>query len=116
MWEANRDYGNYTDPPMADKMFPQVVKNHTNDGWHAIIGGQVYRGPCYPDIVGKYFYSDNTADTLSVATFDGTNVTTSDLPPPTGWPSGPASLHADARGELYLTTTGGGVFHIEAGP
>jgi glucose/arabinose dehydrogenase len=115
MFEANRDYGNYT-ADMTGKFFPQVVKNHTNDGWHAIIGGQVYRGPCYPDIVGKYFYSDNTADTLSVATFDGTNVTTSDLPAPAGWPSGPASLHADARGELYLTTTGGGVFHIEAGP
>ena len=113
MWEANRDYGNYT-ADMTGKTFPQVVKNHTNDGWHAIIGGQVYRGPCYPDLNGKYFYTDNTASTLSVATFDGQNVTTSDLPGT--WPASPASIHADARGELYETTTNGSVYHIEAAP
>ena len=28
----------------------------------------------------------------------------------------PASIHADARGELFLTTTGGAVFQIEANP
>jgi glucose/arabinose dehydrogenase len=113
MFEANRDYGNYT-ADMTGKTFPQVVKNHTNDGWHAIIGGQVYRGPCYPDLAGKYFYSDNTAHTLSVATFDGQNLTSTDLPGT--WPSSPASIHADARGELYETTTNGSVYHIEAGP
>jgi glucose/arabinose dehydrogenase len=113
MWEANRDYGNYT-ADMTGKTFPQLVKNHNNDGWHAIIGGQVYRGPCYPDLNGKYFYTDNTASTLSVATFDGQNVTTSDLPGT--WPASPASIHADARGELYETTTNGSVYHIEAGP
>ncbi|HSN29393.1 MAG TPA: PQQ-dependent sugar dehydrogenase, partial [Kofleriaceae bacterium] len=119
MWEANRDYGNYsptTDPPltMVGRTFPQVVKNHTNDGWHAIIGGQVYRGTCFPDLAGKYFYTDNVAATLSVATFDGQNVTTTDLPGT--WPGSPASIHADARGELYETTTNGSVYHIQAGP
>jgi hypothetical protein len=116
MWEANRDYGNYT-ATMTGQTFPQVVKHHSPDNWHAIIGGQVYRGPCYPDLGGKYFYTDNTEAGLSVATFDGTNVTTSDLPAPAGgWPPSPSSLHADARGELYITTTSGNVWHIEAGP
>ena len=119
MWEANRDYGNYTastNPPltMTGRTFPQLVKNHTADGWHAIIGGQVYRGTCYPDLDGKYFFTDNTAATMSVATFDGTNVTATDLPGT--WPGSPASIHADARGELYETTTNGSVYHIEAGP
>jgi glucose/arabinose dehydrogenase len=114
MWEANRDYGNYTSPTMTGKTFPQLVKNHTADGWHAIIGGQVYRGTCYPDLVGKYFFTDNTAATMSVATFDGTTVTATDLPGT--WPGSPASIHADARGELYETTTNGSVYHIEAGP
>ena len=113
MWEANRDYGNYT-ADMTGKTFPQLVKNHTADGWLAIIGGQVYRGPCYPDLNGKYFFTDNNAHTLSVATFDGTNVTATDLPGT--WPTSPASIHADARGELYETTTNGSVYHIEAGP
>jgi hypothetical protein len=113
MYEANRDYGNYTADPTG-KTFPQFVKNHNADGWHAIIGGQVYRGPCYPDLAGKYFFSDNTAGGLWVATFDGQNVTASAL---TGtFPASPASIHADARGELYETTTNGSVYHIEAGP
>ena len=99
---------------MTGKTFPQLVKNHTADGWLAIIGGQVYRGPCYPDLNGKYFFTDNNAHTLSVATFDGTNVTATDLPGT--WPTSPASIHADARGELYETTTNGSVYHIEAGP
>ena len=29
------------------------------DGWLAIIGGQVYRGACFPDLVGTYFFTDN---------------------------------------------------------
>ena len=33
---------------------------------------------------------------------------------PTQVPPQPASLHADARGELYLTTTAGGVYRLEA--
>jgi len=32
------------------------------------------------------------------------------------FPANPASIHEDARGELYVTTTAGTIFHIEAGP
>ncbi|MBV8760301.1 MAG: PQQ-dependent sugar dehydrogenase [Deltaproteobacteria bacterium] len=113
MYEANRNYGNYTPDPNG-KTFPQLVKNHTADGWHAIIGGQVYRGPCYPDLAGKYFFTDNTASTMSVATYSAGTVTSTDLAGT--WPSSPASIHADARGELYETTTNGSVYHITAGP
>ena len=31
-------------------------------------------------------------------------------------PEPPASLHADAAGELFVTGTAGGVYHLEAGP
>jgi glucose/arabinose dehydrogenase len=116
MYEGSSAYASNYTPDPTGKTFPQVIKTHGTDGWHAIIGGQVYRGPCYPDLAGKYFYTDNTADTLSVATFDGTNVTTSDLTRPANWPPSPSAIHADARGELYITSTNGGVFHIEAGP
>jgi glucose/arabinose dehydrogenase len=117
MYEAARCYGNYTCDPAGITM-PKVVKNHSADGWYAIIGGQVYRGSCYPDLQGYYFYSDNVAHTMSRAHLEaGGTVTTVDLPAPVGgWPQSPASLHADARGELYLTTTSGAVYHIEAGP
>jgi glucose/arabinose dehydrogenase len=98
---------------------PQFVKTHSGTGgWKAIIGGQAYRGTCYPDLVGSYFMSDNTAHPLVQAKLeDNGTVTTMDLPAPTaGWPTGPAGIHADARGELYITTTGGGIYHIEAAP
>ena len=31
-------------------------------------------------------------------------------------PNGVASIHADARGELFLTTISNNIYHIEAGP
>ena len=100
----------------AGLMFPQDVRSHA-DGWLAIIGGQVYRGSCYTDLIGWYFYTDNQKGgltkarlkddgTLEVATVPGT------------FPRNPASIHADSRGELYLTTSSspGKIYHLEAAP
>jgi glucose/arabinose dehydrogenase len=99
--------------PGARKM-PQDVRLHS-DGWESITGGQVYRGTCYPDLVGWYFYADYAKgayakarlrddDTLEVVDLQGS------------FPANPASLHEDARGELFVTTTAGTIFHVEAGP
>jgi hypothetical protein len=98
----------------AAVIMPQDVRTQ-NDGWESIIAGQTYRGTCYPDIVGWHFYTDyskgglyrarlNEDDTLEIVQVEGS------------FPGSPASLHEDARGELYETTVGGEVFHIEAGP
>jgi glucose/arabinose dehydrogenase len=91
---------------------------HPDSGFHAIIGGQVYRGTCYPDIVGYYFFSDHSLAPLERGHLEAdASVTVVAQPPPTGgWPAGPASIHAGARGELYETTTAGYVYHLEAGP
>jgi len=35
---------------------------------------------------------------------------------PISMPAGAASIHADARGELYLTTIGGGIYEIGVSP
>ncbi len=96
--------------------FAQDERTHSGDGWLAIIGGQVYRGACYPDIAGTYFYTDNSKGGLASATFNATDGTIAKQDLPGTFPSKPASIHAAADGELYLTTVGGGVFHIEAGP
>ncbi|MEO8700639.1 MAG: PQQ-dependent sugar dehydrogenase [Kofleriaceae bacterium] len=103
----------------AGMTFPQFEHDHGN-GWNAIVGGQVYRGTCFPDIAGTYFFADNGASDIFKATLnaDG-SVTATELQPASGeaaFPGSPASIHADARGELYLTTTSGAVFHVEAGP
>jgi glucose/arabinose dehydrogenase len=114
MYEATRCYGNYTCSPTGIT-FPQNIRNQAGTGWHAIIGGQVYRGSCYPDLVGYYFYSDNTQHGLARAKAN-TDATLTVVDLPGTWPASPSSLHADSRGELYMTTTNGSVYHLEAGP
>jgi glucose/arabinose dehydrogenase len=103
-------------PPCSpgNLVFPQHTRLHS-DGWESITGGQVYRGTCYPDLAGWYFFADyaksayararlRADDSLEVVDLDG------------ALPGNPASIHADARGELYVTTTAGTIFHVEAGP
>jgi hypothetical protein len=94
------------------KLIPVDERFHS-DSWVAIIGGQVYRGSCYPDLVGTYIYSDNMFSRLATAKLqpNGT-IVRADLPGT--FPSGPASIHADARGELYESDVRGGIWHIEA--
>ncbi len=85
------------------------------DGWASIIGGQVYRGACFPDLVGWYFYTDFVKGGLAKARLrpDG-SLEIVDLPG--SFPAQPTSLHADSFGELYETDATGHVYHLEAGP
>jgi glucose/arabinose dehydrogenase len=124
MWEADNCYGNYT-CSMTGMKFPQAewwhanTLGHPDSNFRAIIGGQVYRGTCYPDIQGYYFFTDNNQGAVWRAHLESNGtVTTLQLPAPMGgtWPASPASIHADARGELYETDTAGYVYHLEAGP
>jgi len=99
---------------MTGIQFPQDARSHAS-GWFAIIGGQVYRGACYPDLVGWYFYTDNVHKIIAKAQLQANGtLTVVDL---TGtFPASPSSIHADARGELYETDTSGGVWALEAAP
>ena len=100
--------------PTSGIQFAQDNRSHAS-GWIAIIGGQVYRGACYPDLVGSYFYTDYGHAGLSRAKLqaDGSLMVV-DLPGT--FPTSPSSLHADSRGELYETETNGNVWHLEAHP
>jgi glucose/arabinose dehydrogenase len=93
---------------------PQDQRAHST-GWNAIIGGQVYRGACYPDLVGTYFYTDNGHGGLSEAKLQGDgSLAITDL---TGtFPGGPSSLHAIWNGEIYETDISGNVYHLEVMP
>ena len=116
MYEGNSCFTQPCSP--AGKVFPQDVRGRSgtpSQNWISIIGGQVYRGTCYPGLVGTYFYTDYGAGglhtavrqadgSLAVATLPGT------------FPTQVASIHADARGELFITTNTGFVHRIEAGP
>jgi glucose/arabinose dehydrogenase len=110
------------DGPCApdDMRMPQFQRTH-EQSWCSIIGGQVYRGSCYPDLVGTYFFTDYCAHELVAATPGIGNVVARSLG--NHVPATPASLHADSRGELYVTTTTccgtntlGGVYHLEVAP
>lgn len=114
MYEGTKCY----EPPCdaTDKTMPVFEETHAN-GWCSIIGGDVYRGGCYPDLVGTYFFTDYCKHQLYTATKTGSTVTVS---PSIDAPPTPSSLHADARGELFLTTTTangsdlrGGVYQLE---
>lgn len=91
--------------------FPVDSRSHSQ-GWLAIIGGQVYRGKCYPELDGWYFYTDNARGGLFKARASATGLEVAEVPG--DFPNNPASIHADSRGELYMTNLAGNLFHIEA--
>jgi glucose/arabinose dehydrogenase len=95
---------------------PKDSRTH-GAGWLAIIGGQVYRGSCFPGMEGWYFYSDNSRGRLVRAKLQGDGTLMTEELVGT-FPGNPASIHADSRGELYLTTstTPGKIYHLEANP
>ena len=126
MYEGTSCFAAPCDP--AGKTMPVFTKTHS-EGWCSVIGGQVYRGGCYPDAVGKYYFTDYCKHELWSATKKGSTLQDFAMEPNVnyvdasgtmhaGMPSGPSSLHDDARGELFLTTTGarGVIYHLEAGP
>lgn len=113
MYEGSQCFQGPCDP--AGKTFPKDERERTATGWAAIIGGQVYRGACYPDLVGWYLYGDEIVGafalarpkpdrTLEIVDLVGT------------FPLHPTSIHADGRGEIYVTDTSGFVYHVEAAP
>ncbi|HEY5947047.1 MAG TPA: PQQ-dependent sugar dehydrogenase [Kofleriaceae bacterium] len=129
MYEATSCFDGPCTP--TNVQMPQFQRTH-DEGWCSIIGGQVYRGSCYPDLVGTYFFTDYCAHVLGTGKLGAGNIVV-DFPsvsyveppnePRAGFPATPASMHADSRGELYLTTTTccgttqlGGVYHLEVSP
>ncbi|CAN5346780.1 hypothetical protein BH11MYX1_BH11MYX1_47080 [soil metagenome] len=126
----NNGNGNGTCSP-AGLTLPQFQATHP-EGWCAIIGGDVYRGSCLPDLAGTYFFTDYCKAQLHTATKTGVATFTTSVPEVSyvegamthaGSPPGPASLHAAANGELYLTTTSccgssstGGIYRLDVAP
>ncbi|MBA3455346.1 MAG: PQQ-dependent sugar dehydrogenase [Deltaproteobacteria bacterium] len=98
--------------------FPRDSRSAAS-GWISIIAGETYRGSCYPDIVGWHFYTDHNTQTagLHKARLTATGFET--VPVPITLPSGITSIHADARGEIYVTrvfNNMGALYHLEANP
>ena len=88
-----------------------VVEFNQNQGWRSVMGGQVYRGTCFPDLQGTYFYGDHYAGRLWAFELVGgvaqnnRQVSTQNL-------GGLTAVRADALGELHVTTIDGTVRRI----
>jgi len=84
-----------------------VTEHAATTNWHSVIGGQVYRGSCFPDLVGQYFYGDYVAGELWAFTYAGGQATNDRrLLQNVG---SITAIHADATGEIYVVTQNGTV-------
>ncbi|MCA9679074.1 MAG: PQQ-dependent sugar dehydrogenase, partial [Myxococcales bacterium] len=109
--EGTRCHEPTTGCATAGKVAP--VAEYTHPGWCSIIGGQVYRGSCFPDLQGWYFYSDYCHKQLWAFTAGAPDDDRQVTP---ALPGAVTSIHADALGELYVTGFDGTVRHIIATP
>jgi len=83
-----------------------LLEHSHSDGSCAIVGGYVYRGSEYPDLTGRYFFSDNCRGTIW------------DVPATATSPASPealldtslnvSSFGEDENGELYVADLSGG--------
>jgi glucose/arabinose dehydrogenase len=82
----------------------------------SITGGYVYRGPALPDLQGVYFFGDYCQGWVRSFRFvDGAAIELTDWPALR--PGGPlTSFGEDAAGELYVISSGGGVFKVVPDP
>jgi glucose/arabinose dehydrogenase len=117
--EGSRDFeaGGCAAPTQPNRILPVHEEVRPSAGgpspFQAIIGGQVYRGTCFPALQGRYFFSDNNASGLYSFVYAGGAATDLIEHSPTA-PNRPTSIHADGFGELYVGDMGGRVLRIEA--
>ena len=76
----------------------------------AIIGGYVYRGSEFPDLVGRYLFGDLCSGTIWDVPVTATSPATPEVLLQTGLTL--TGFGEDAAGELYLEEINGGVYHI----
>lgn len=108
-------------PAPAPTLFaPQNTRLHPT--WISVIAGETYRGTCYPDLVGWHFYTDFNSSAAGLHKARLTTAGFETMPVTVTLPSGITSIHADARGEIYVTRlsgSGGNVgslYKLEANP
>jgi glucose/arabinose dehydrogenase len=87
-----------------------VVEHNQSAGWDSIMGGQVYRGSCFPDLNGTYFYGDYSAQ--DVWAFEYTNNAATNNRQVLNNIGAITAIHADSLGELYVVTHNGVVRRI----
>ncbi len=119
-YEGTADYSasgsscsdNVSPIPTAQFTFPIFEVEHTGSDC-SVIGGRVYRGTLYPEMVGKYFTADYCSGYLYVLWPDGTGGWNSETYPSfAGF--GTSAISDGADGEIYFVNVSNGrVYHLE---
>jgi len=109
--EANRCYKPMTGCLTAGRTEPIIVRGGQGAGWTSIIGGTVYRGTCYPNLVGKYFYGEYATGQLWSFTWNGT-AAVGDAQVVPGSLGHITAIHDDGLGQLYVVLHGGSIRRI----
>jgi len=100
--EGSLCYPSGTSCDPSGKVLP-IFEHTATSGWHAIIGGYVYRGRKSAALRGFYIYSDYYVNSLYAASVngDGTSWSTSPL---VASPFSITAFGEDEAGELYLVS------------
>jgi hypothetical protein len=108
-WEGTLKNGTRCDPP--NPVFPVLEKDHSGDGFCAIIGGYVVRDATLGSLAGRYVYGDNCADGIRSAVL-APGAATGDAD--TGLSvAGLSSFGEDSCGHVYATSLSGPVYRID---
>ncbi|RYE82983.1 MAG: glucose dehydrogenase [Hyphomicrobiales bacterium] len=92
---------------------PVHAYSHADTGGCSITGGYVYRGAEIPEIAGHYFFADYCSGRVESFRYaDGAATDLTDWTAQLGGNGPITSFAVDGVGELYYTTTEGGLFRI----
>lgn len=89
-----------------------VVEHTPGANWRSVIGGQVYRGTCFPGLAGTYFYGDYYAGQLWAFEFNGTAAVNNRML--VNVSGNMTAIHADGLGEMYVVAHNGVIRRITA--
>jgi glucose/arabinose dehydrogenase len=98
-----------TPPEPVNPVDPVLEKDHSTDGFCAIIGGYVVRDASLGSLAGRYVYGDNCAPDLRSVTLPAANDDAA-----TGLTvDGLSSFGEDSCGHVYATSLNGPVYRID---
>lgn len=118
--------GDLTAPYIGTNKRPIIDYPHGTDDGSCVVGGYVYRGTQFPELVGKYLFGDNMSgriwylDESTVPVSKKLLATLPDGPGPNSGNDyrGLGSFGLDGAGELYicrLSSTEGRIYKLERG-
>jgi glucose/arabinose dehydrogenase len=108
-WPCREGAHNHNACTASGAVDPVLEKNHSSDGYCAIIGGYVVRDTTVPDLAGRYVYGDNCNTHVRKVTLpaaSGDSDTLLDVP-------GLSSFGEDSCGHVYATSLNGPVYRID---